>query len=186
MADHLCDYTLKITPSKQLKQFIKENLQLKNEDEMTLDVIKKVYSILKKENHDVRLHQLLNGSEIILPTPTVPPRNAELEARIQKLKEKADEDEYIQMTKKVDLVYRSKHALEFRSDVRIMQSHMAAGLNLLITIGACFLFGYVAVDFILPTPPHIATKLLCGLAVGAVGALADIYLLLKHMDMEAK
>lgn len=49
-------------------------------------------------------HELVSGCELLLPSPVTPPRNPELEARIQKLKAEQEEREYRKMTKNVDSV----------------------------------------------------------------------------------
>ncbi|KAJ8949637.1 hypothetical protein NQ318_010053 [Aromia moschata] len=63
---------------------------------------------VKVENRDsedkMYLHELLEGSEIILPKNEEIPRNEELERRCQRLKAEQQNRDYFQMTKNVDRV----------------------------------------------------------------------------------
>ncbi|XP_070591638.1 transmembrane protein 199 isoform X1 [Erythrolamprus reginae] len=50
----------------------------------------------------VYLHDLLEGSEIVLPEVTEPPRNPELVARLEKIKARLANEEYKQMTRNIN------------------------------------------------------------------------------------
>lgn len=54
------------------------------------------------------LHELVEGSQLILPANEVVERNPELEARCQRLKLEQDEQQYRQMTKNVDCARTSE------------------------------------------------------------------------------
>lgn len=58
----------------------------------------------KNSQEKVYLHELLEGSEIILPKNKEVPRNPELESRCQKLKAEQENKVYNDMTKNVDNV----------------------------------------------------------------------------------
>lgn len=58
----------------------------------------------KCSEEKIYLHELLEGSEVELPTPEVTPRNPELEARIQKLMSQQSNRDYKAMTKSVDSI----------------------------------------------------------------------------------
>ena len=51
---------------------------------------------------DMHFHELIENCEMILPEPKFPPRNPELEARIQRLRAEQAEREYRRMTENVD------------------------------------------------------------------------------------
>ena len=71
-----------------------------------------LYSYMQKDNEDksekVYLHNILEGSEIVLPKNSEIPRNAELEKRCERLRASQQNREYNSMTKNVDNV-RRKH-----------------------------------------------------------------------------
>lgn len=57
---------------------------------------------------NIFIHKLIEGCEIVLPEVKIPPRNPELERRIQKLKAMEEERKYREMTKNVDSL-RARH-----------------------------------------------------------------------------
>lgn len=144
--ESIVDPTVKINPSKKLINFIlcnvkdtddapdgiaslrkskkskKEkfaNATLKIEDLKWLNKYLKERRKTAKEK--VYLHELIDDSDVILPTPKETPRNPELEARIQKLTAQQNAREYQAMTKSIDSVrkflpedsvaYQSKYIL---------------------------------------------------------------------------
>jgi len=87
--------------SKKLKKMV-ENVTLKIEDLRWLNKYLKEHR--KTATEKIYLHELLEYSEVILPTPKKTPRNPELEARIQKLTAQQNAREYQAMTKSIDSV----------------------------------------------------------------------------------
>lgn len=69
-----------------------------------------LYQYLQKENvgsdHKVYLHELIEGSDIILPKNQEVPRNQELEKRCRRLKTEQENKSYHLMTKNVDSTKR--------------------------------------------------------------------------------
>lgn len=76
--------TLMIEDLKWLNEYLKERRKIATE---------KVY-----------LRELIDDSDVILPTPRETPRNPELEARVRKLTARRNAREYRTMTKSIDSV----------------------------------------------------------------------------------
>lgn len=70
---------------------------------LTLQDLYWLYDYIKEHDEQkVYLHELFEGSEIVLPKNVEVPRSAELEKRCQKLKAEQQNREYNMMTKNVD------------------------------------------------------------------------------------
>ncbi|XP_065281132.2 transmembrane protein 199 [Dermacentor albipictus] len=127
----------------------------------------------------VYLHKLLEGSELCLPSPVTPPRNPELEARVQKLKAQQLNRDYDRMTSDVD-VCRARSSLftKVGAEVRQVKQQSWALVNLLVTVAGTFAFFYKAVEYSLPDP-HIPLQVLVALIASIVVAVAELYFLIR-------
>lgn len=110
---------LKFIPSTKMAKFIESEVQEMGSDE---EVPERIKSFLESEDkskatvmledlqwvkkrlarHGRFLCQLLPGTETVLPSPPVEPRNPVLEARCVRLRREQEEREYKSMTKMVD------------------------------------------------------------------------------------
>ncbi|XP_065550894.1 transmembrane protein 199 isoform X3 [Lathamus discolor] len=73
-------------------------------------LLRSLHAALRDAGSPLRLHELLEGSEIHLPEVPVPPRNPELVARLERIKARLANEEYRRMTRDVtgrDLVFRT-------------------------------------------------------------------------------
>jgi len=124
--ESIVDPTIKIKPSSKMIDFIlcnvkdsvaPDNIRLlykskRSKEEkimnatLTLTDIRWLNDFLinyrKTATKKIYLHELLDNSDVILPTPKQTPRNPELEARIQKLTAQQNAKEYEAMTKSID------------------------------------------------------------------------------------
>ncbi|KAM9525767.1 transmembrane protein 199 isoform 2-T2 [Guaruba guarouba] len=64
-------------------------------------LLRSLHAALRDAGSPLRLHELLEGSELHLPEPPVPPRNPELEARLERIKARLANREYRRMTRDV-------------------------------------------------------------------------------------
>ncbi|XP_077496841.1 vacuolar ATPase assembly protein VMA12 [Amblyomma americanum] len=127
----------------------------------------------------VYLHKLLEGSEVCYPSPVTPPRNPELEARVQKLRAQQQNREYNRMTSDVDVCRSGSTPLSsLGAEVRQVKQQTWALVNLLVTVAGTFAFFYKAVEYSLPAP-HVALQVLVGLFASIVVAVAELYFLIK-------
>lgn len=54
------------------------------------------------EDPNIHLHEIVKGSNVIIPTPPPdPPRNKELEARVQRLRKEQEQKQYDKMVQNV-------------------------------------------------------------------------------------
>ncbi|KAH7976213.1 hypothetical protein HPB52_010093 [Rhipicephalus sanguineus] len=111
--------------------------------------------------------------------PVTPPRNPELEARVQKLKAQQLNRDYDRMTSDVDVCRaRSSPFSKVGDEVRQVKQQSWAVVNLLVTVGGTFAFFYKAVEYSLPDP-HIPLQVLVGLVTSIVVAVAELYFLIR-------
>lgn len=139
--ESIVDPTVRIKPSAKLVGFISQNVRdadgaptgiaslsrskkskkeianatLKIEDLRWLN--RYLVEYRKTAAERIYLHELLDNSEVILPSPKVTPRNPELEARIKKLQAQQDAREYQAMTKGIDSVrkYLPEDSISYQS-----------------------------------------------------------------------
>lgn len=154
-----------------------------NAETISFSTVRQLAKTLKEtsSNDQVHLCDLLRGSQIVFSPPLDVPTNDILKSRLEVLRKRAQNNEYVQMTKNVDLAYQASHMNEFRSDVQGLRSQMVAVFNLVVTVFACFLFGYKAVEYSLPSP-NLAAQVISGVLVASVGAIADLYFLAKQVE----
>ncbi|GIY74474.1 uncharacterized protein CDAR_11021 [Caerostris darwini] len=122
------------------------------------------------------IHKVLGKCEILLCSTPPPPRNAELEKRILKLKAEQANAEYRSMTKSLLPPERSRISL--REDIHSVSSQIIAVINFVLTVGGTFCFVYKAVEYALPHE-NIPAQVLMGILASIVVALADFYFLLQ-------
>lgn len=81
----------------------------------------------RKNNETIEyLHELLEGSQLILPKNVMVERNPELEARCQRLKREQEEQTYRMMTKNVDCVrtHAPEDTIAYQGLIQIMLQHI--------------------------------------------------------------
>lgn len=191
---------VQIKPSSVLLAFLTDFCQscdyetsLKDEVKRSLDNIpvRVPYKLLKSVRNAARdtsvsasvsLHELLDGSELCLPSPVIPPRNPELESRVQRLRNQQLNREYDKMTASVDPGRRSATSVtaasHLGSDLRQVKQQSIAVVNFLVSVGGTFAFFYKAVEYALPDP-HIPVQVLAGLFAAIVVAVAELYFVIK-------
>lgn len=191
------DPLIRLKPSAELTDFI-EYLNndhpgpmaegLAGKDLLTVQDVRWVYDqrhLLKGRQSEVHFHDLIRDCQMVLPEPRFPPRNPELEARIQKLKAQQAEREYKRMTENVDGqqgLARDSTTVDqpIGKQMRELNNYLLLILQFLITVGCSFAFGYMA-PYFLRGVTNVATRLLCGILVAFVVAFADLYFVLKFL-----
>jgi hypothetical protein len=87
---------------------VHENEEIDSEHKLTLNDLKWLSNTLarlrKDGKTDMYLHELVKGSDLVLPQNEIQERNPELEARCARLRKEQEEREYRAMTKNVDNV----------------------------------------------------------------------------------
>lgn len=141
-------------------------------------LVKAVHEALKQDKTEpIYLHEMLKGSELHLPEYTPPPRNPELEERIQRLKAEAAEKEYKRMTKNVsnpETYYKEN----LGNELKMMNNQVIAVINFAVTVAGAFAFGYKGSEAAMEQP-NVAIQLTVGLVLGTIVFFADLYFLIQ-------
>ncbi len=118
MAETKIDPEIRIRPSKDLLRFVRNYIDedasilpkdLLSNETFSISDVTWIQNYMSKNRDELRkicpefrhFHELMAESVMILPEPQFPPRNPELEARIQKLKVQQAERDYKRMTQNV-------------------------------------------------------------------------------------
>lgn len=155
------------------------DIQLKLKDIKWLNGYLEEYRKSSKEK--VYLHELLEGADINLPTPKVTPRNAELEARIQKLTIQQNAREYEAMTKSVDVVRKRFPEDTIAYQMKEINKQLIAVVQFVFSVLAGFAFGFIGVELIVGNL-DFGFRLLLGIICALIIALAEIYFLAKKLN----
>lgn len=162
-----------------------EKEEKKKPHTLTLTDLKFLNKILlekRKTSEDIPyLHELLENSKIFLPKNEVIPRNPELEARCQKLREEQQNREYRNMTKDVDSVRRHLPEDTIAYQLKSMNSQMIAVAQFIFSVAAGFAFGFLGVELIVGGL-EFGFRLLLGIICALTIALAEIYFLAKKLN----
>ena len=106
------DPSVKVRPSKSMLAFL-EGLKDKDDvpkalrnsnSQSELDVadVRWIFEKRSEIGEGKRFHELLSECEVVLPSPVLPPRNPELEARVQRLRAEQEDREYRAMVAGID------------------------------------------------------------------------------------
>ena len=162
----------------------------------------------KSSNDKIYFHELLEGADVNLPEPSVKPRNPELVARLEKLQAQQNARDYASMTKGVNpyrkvfpedsIAAQSTHITnsilflyphfkniilyEFNMfSVKEMNKQLIAVMQFVFSVLAGFAFGFLGVELIVGDL-DFGFRLLLGIIVSLIIALAEIYFLAKKLS----
>jgi len=129
-------------------------------------------------------NDLVSKCELILPQPEVAPRNPELEARIQKLKNQQAQREYDKMTDNVD-PWRKMQILEkddkpIGQQIQELNRYLVLILQFVVSLISAFAFGYLAPYYFYGTVA-VGPRLLYGIISAFVIGMADLYFVIRHL-----
>lgn len=186
------DINLLIKPSKKLVEKMTSlqdlcTLEVKNEmscyklkerPPLPFRLIKYFLQLITEHGNKTYLHEMMEGCEVFLRSPEIPPRNPELEARIQHLLAEQAENEYRQMTYNVR--QQEKTTMKLSSETKLVRAQLMGVLNFILSVAGTFVFGYKAVEYSLELPV-VPLQVLVGTTMASVVALAEIYFLLKSL-----
>lgn len=136
-----------------------------------------------KKNNIPFLHELLEGSKIIVPENKVIKRNPDLEARCVTLRAQQEAREYRKMTKTVDNVRMRYPEESISYQLKHLNRQLIAIGQFIISIFAGFLFGFRGVEWMVGNL-DFGFRLLLGVMCALIIALAEIYFLAKKLNEE--
>ncbi|RZF46978.1 hypothetical protein LSTR_LSTR011841 [Laodelphax striatellus] len=182
MLDSIEDPEIKISLDKEklnrVKVSLNEELPQRFFDEIRVEDVGWLNE--KRATLGMPLHELLLGCDIGLPRPVEVKRSAQLEERIQKLKQEQHEREYRDMTKNVDNV-RVRHPEDtIAFQMKQINRQLIAVLQFVVSVVAGFAFGFLGVELIVGNL-DVGFRLLLGVICALVIALAEIYFLAKKL-----
>ncbi|XP_059484679.1 uncharacterized protein LOC132202046 [Neocloeon triangulifer] len=188
------EYTLLLKPSADLLQFIKTEIE---EDPAKDDIPKGIIKLGKGEVEDfssgefawvLKRSQLKGvsirklGLEIVLPTLEQVPRDPVLEARCRRLKAQQEDRQYKAMTKSVDATRFKFQEESIGSQLKEMNRQLIGVGQLILSVAAGFAFGFIGLELIIGEM-EMGFRFLCGTLCALVIAVAELYFLIKHVDL---
>ncbi|XP_055616496.1 transmembrane protein 199 [Toxorhynchites rutilus septentrionalis] len=149
-----------------------------------LKLLFRALSIARKEDETTPyLHELMKDSEIILPENEILQRNPILEARCQKLRKEQEAKEYQAMTRDVDNVRKLAPQDTISFQMKQINKQLIAVAQFIFSVAAGFAFGFIGVELIIGQL-DFGFRLLLGIMIALVIALAEIYFLAKKLNEE--
>ncbi|XP_062125385.1 transmembrane protein 199 [Drosophila sulfurigaster albostrigata] len=133
-----------------------------------------------KDITNVFLHELIESCELILPENEFKPRNPELEARCQRLREQQQNREYQKMTKNVDATLQHYPEDTIAYQLKSINKQIIAVAQFIFSVAAGFTFGFFGVNLMVGPLPF-GFRILLGVIVALVIALAEMYFLAKKL-----
>ncbi|CAG9816670.1 unnamed protein product [Phaedon cochleariae] len=144
-----------------------------------------LYQYIRRENEKhsdkIYLHEIISGSEIVLPKNKEVPRNAELDERCKKLKAQQDNRDYYKMTKNVDNTKRRLPEDTIAYQLKQMNRHLIAVFQFILSVAAGFAFGFIGIELVSGNL-DFGFRLLLGIMCALIIALAELYFLAKRLN----
>ncbi|KAL1397837.1 hypothetical protein pipiens_009443 [Culex pipiens pipiens] len=118
---------------------------------------------------------------LILPENEQQKRNAELEARCQKLRKEQEAREYEAMTRNVDNVRTHMPQDTIAFQMKQINRQLIAVAQFIFSVAAGFAFGFIGIELIVGQL-DFGFRLLLGIMIALIVALAEIYFLAKKLN----
>ncbi|KAH8267181.1 hypothetical protein KR026_001974 [Drosophila bipectinata] len=134
----------------------------------------------KREVSEVFLHELIETCDLILPENEFKPRNPDLEARCQRLREEQHNREYQKMTKNVDAGLKNYPEDTVAYQLKSLNKQIIAVVQFIFSVAAGFTFGFFGVNLMVGPLPF-GFRILLGVIVALIIALAEMYFLAKKL-----
>uniref|UniRef100_A0A182M0Q4 Endoplasmic reticulum-based factor for assembly of V-ATPase n=1 Tax=Anopheles culicifacies TaxID=139723 RepID=A0A182M0Q4_9DIPT len=154
---------------------------------LNLSDIKWLYTTLKEMRQTdptvPYLHTLLKGCQLRLPANPIQERNQELEARCKRLRKEQEDREYYRMTKNVDSIRKHMPEETISYQMKQINRHLIAVAQFLFSVAAGFAFGFIGIELLIGQL-DFGFRLLLGIIIALIIALAEIYFLAKKLNEE--
>ncbi|MBN3284517.1 TM199 protein, partial [Polyodon spathula] len=144
---------------------------------------RKLQTCLQERGFPIYLHELLEDSDVYLPEVQKPPRNPELVARLERIKARLANEEYMQITRNVNCQQLNRHGTlaDIGKQMRSVKAVVVTIFNFLVTVVAAFACTYLGSQYIFT---ETAARVLCAVIVASVVGLAELYVLVRTMEGE--
>ncbi|KAL4647549.1 transmembrane protein 199-like [Arapaima gigas] len=142
-----------------------------------------LHKYLRDSGYPVFLHELLEDSSLHLPQFEKPPRNPELVARLERIKVKLANEEYMRMTRNVNTQEISRHGTlaDIGRQVRSVKAAVITVFNFLVTVVAAFACAYLGSQYLFT---ETAARVISAVISASVVGLAELYVLVRTMEGE--
>nr|XP_056721291.1 transmembrane protein 199 [Euleptes europaea] len=150
---------------------------------LSFALVRRLHRALRDAGSQVYLHELLEGSEVLLPEVKKPPRNPELVARLETLKAKLANEEYKRMTRNVNSQELNRYGTlaDLGRQIRSTKAVFVTIFNFLVTVGATFACTYLGSQYIFA---EMAARVLSAVIVASVVGLAELYVMVRTLEGE--
>jgi len=128
------------------------------------------------------LRALLEDGEMVLPSIITTPRSPELEARCRQLRAQQENDVYRNMVRNVDNSRLNEPSLNIGKQLREVNAQLVEVGQVLFSVLAAFLFGYMAAAVMAGGTADTARRILAGLACALVVLIAEGYFLVRYLS----
>eukprot|EP01088_Endostelium_zonatum_P007413 TRINITY_DN19670_c0_g1_i1.p1 TRINITY_DN19670_c0_g1~~TRINITY_DN19670_c0_g1_i1.p1 ORF type:complete len:256 (-),score=54.86 TRINITY_DN19670_c0_g1_i1:12-755(-) len=145
-------------------------------EEVSISLLKSI-SKNSPSHNKVYLHQLLQGSALVIPSPPkIVPTAQQIRIR-QELREKYEKDRYEKMTASLN-EQRTKRELENR-EIASYSAGMSIGVNIIVTAITLFIVGYYLCSL---TYGGTVAGVIGGVAFAIIGLLVETWLFIIRGD----
>jgi len=189
------DPSVKVRPSKSMLAFL-EGLKdrddvpkaLRNSNSQSeLDVadVRWIFEKRSEIGEGKRFHELLSECEVVLPSPVLPPRNPELEARVQRLRAEQEDREYRAMVAGIDKATTigggGPGSVEepISKQLKELNNHLIMVFQVVVSVLTAFAFGYFT-PYLVYGVVAIDTRLITGILFAFAVGIADLYFVIRY------
>lgn len=144
---------------------------------LTSQEIKWCHLKMRERGIPERVHELLEESEIVLPKYEEPPRNPDLEARIQKLRAEQENREYSKMVESVSPSKDAAYLGDIGKDLRSVNRQIVSGAQYLLSIVGTFFAIFIMVGMV---TPDYGIRALLGIISALVVGLAEMFFIIRE------
>jgi len=189
------DPSVKVRPSKSMLAFLEG---LKDRDDVPkalrnsnshseLDVadVRWIFEKRSENGEGKRFHELLSECEVVLPSPVLPPRNPELEARVQRLRAEQEDREYRAMVAGIDKATTigggGPGSVEepISKQLKELNNHLIMVFQVVVSVLTAFAFGYFT-PYLVYGVVAIDTRLITGILFAFAVGIADLYFVIRY------
>jgi len=189
------DPSVKVRPSKSMLAFL-EGLKDKDDvpkalrnsnSQSELDVadVRWIFEKRSEIGEGKRFHELLSECEVVLPSPVLPPRNPELEARVQRLRAEQEDREYRAMVAGIDKATTigggGPGSVEepISKQLKELNNHLIMVFQVVVSVLTAFAFGYFT-PYLVYGVVAIDTRLITGILFAFAVGIADLYFVIRY------
>ncbi|KPP73221.1 transmembrane protein 199-like [Scleropages formosus] len=142
-----------------------------------------LHKYLQDSGSPVFLHELLEDSSLHLSQFKQPPRNPELVARLERIKAKLANEEYMRITRNVNPHEINRHGTltDVGKQVHSVKAAVITVLNFLVTVVAAFACSYLGSQYLFT---ETTTRVISAVISASVVGLAELYVLVRTMEGE--